>query len=150
MQNFEIEEKKNLYFNHVEQWFSTGVSRHTRVPLDSVRCASSYQFYRRLYLFKHLRESPNTDIGGTGYREKKRLRTTDVESALTLCHVFESTSINFFSTPWFCPNPENTKLQNITGFLFKKKGHIASSTIFEAIFFNVVLLNCSSTFVLEL
>ena len=57
---------------------------------------------------------------------EKNLYFNHVKSALTLCRVFESTSFNFFSRPWFCPYPENTKIQNITGFLFKKKGNIVN------------------------
>jgi len=42
---------KYFYPSALEQWFSTEVPRHTRVPWDSVKGAATYPLYWPLELF---------------------------------------------------------------------------------------------------
>ena len=52
------------------------VPRHTRVPWDSVKGSTSYHFHWYLDLFWY---PTNIDIANEGWREAKRLRTTELE-----------------------------------------------------------------------
>ena len=63
-----------------DQWFLTGVPRHTRVPWHSVKGVASYHFYWTLDLFQLLGVSPNIGIAIQNVpRDRKRLRSTALD-----------------------------------------------------------------------
>ena len=67
----------------LDQWFSTGVPRHTRVPWDSVRGAASYQFLLMFWPILASRGAAKHWFSWTRVPQgKKRLRNTDLKDTL--------------------------------------------------------------------
>ena len=94
----------------LEQWFSTGVPLHIRVPLDDVRGAAKYHFYWSFDLFKHLGVPPKIYLAHQGCREVKKVekhwpRIRKIQTSFKKLKVEKG--VNFLYD-WICCFRQNT------------------------------------------